>query len=94
MENKDTQRPLTEAEQRRKERFDQRKAGLERDGYTARDLTIGVVRANLLAVLVMLPFVAVFAVWYVWVNDTLGSPLSLPGCLLAAGAAHCAADCA
>ena len=75
------ERTLTAAEQRRKERFEALKANLERQGYTAKDLTIGVVRANVLAIVVMLPFIAVLIIAYVWVNGTLGDGLSLPGLL-------------
>lgn len=75
-EKKGEERKLTAAEQRRKEHFEELKAGLERDGYTARNLTISVVRANVLAIVLMLPFVILFLFWYVCVNDTLGEKLS------------------
>lgn len=79
---KDSERKLTPAEQRRKERFETRKAELERDGFTARELTLGVVKANILAVVVMLPFILALIVAYVWVNGDMGAELPLPELLL------------
>lgn len=77
------ERKLTPAELRRKERFEAMKADLEREGYTAQELTLDVVKANVLAVVVMLPFVAALFIWYIWVNsDELMLGLSLPGLLL------------
>ena len=82
-EKTDKERTLTAAEQRRKERFEGLKADLEREGYTAQELTMGVVQANVMAIAVMLPFVLVIAVAYLWVNDGLGADLTLPElCLL------------
>lgn len=82
-ENVSEERTLTAAEQRRKERFNGLKTDLEREGYTAQELTMGVVQANVMAIMVMLPFVAVIAVAYLWVNDSLGADLTLSGlCLL------------
>lgn len=78
---KKKERKLTEAEQRRKERFEAQKARLEAQGYTAHALTVGVVAANFLALIVMLPFVIWYAAWYLWVNHTLGGDVSLPATL-------------
>lgn len=78
---KQKERKLTPAEQRRKERFEAQKAQLESQGYAARELTVGVVAANFLALVVMLPFVILYAAWYVWVNRTLGGEISLPAAL-------------
>ena len=52
------ERKLTPAEQKRKEEFALVCEEMERQGYRKTDLTIGVVKANLLALIVMLPFVA------------------------------------
>lgn len=84
-QKKEEERKLTDSEQRRKARFDELKAGLERDGYTAQDLTISVVRANVLAILVMMPFVVIFTLWYLWVNGSMEIRLSLSDLLLASG---------
>ena len=50
------ERKLTLAEQKRKEQFALVCEEMERQGYRKIDLTIGVVKANLLALIVMLPF--------------------------------------
>ena len=50
------ERKLTLAEQKRKEQFALVCEEMERQGYRKTDLTIGVVKANLLALIVMLPF--------------------------------------
>lgn len=76
-EKKEKERKLTAAEQRRKERFEELKARLEAEGYVSQDLTIGVVRANVLALVTMMPFLVMFIIWYWWVNDAPGEPLSL-----------------
>lgn len=78
---KKKERKLTAAEQRRKERFEAQKEQLEQQGYAARELTIGVVAANFWALLVMLPFIALYAAWYLWVNPTPGGEVSLPAVL-------------
>lgn len=78
------ERTLTAAEQRRKERFEGLKADLEREGYAAHELTMGVVQANVMAILVMLPFVAVIVIAYLWVNGDLGADLTLPELFLLA----------
>lgn len=50
------ERKLTPAEQKRKEQFALVCEEMERQGYRKTDLTIGIVKANLLALIVMLPF--------------------------------------
>lgn len=50
------ERKLTPAEQKRKEQFALVCEEMERQGYRKIDLTIGVVKANLFALIVMLPF--------------------------------------
>ena len=50
------ERKLTPAEQKRKEQFALVCEEMERQGHRKTDLTIGVVKANLLALIVMLPF--------------------------------------
>lgn len=76
------ERKLTEAELRRKERFEALAADMERQGWMARPLTMGAVKANVLAILVMAPFVVLFTVWYLVVNSSLEGELSLPALLL------------
>ncbi len=68
------ERTLTPAEQRRKAHFDAMCADFEQKGYTAEDLTIGVVQANVQAVFVMLPFLVLFGVGYLWRNPVWEVP--------------------
>lgn len=58
------ERALTPAEQKRTAYFLGKSQELERQGYRRRDLTIGVVKANVLAVAVMLPPAALFLAVY------------------------------
>jgi hypothetical protein len=69
-------RTLTERERRRKEKFETLCREMEEQGYTAKPMTVGVVKANLLAVLIMLPFVVVFAWIYFLANPTVNVSIS------------------
>lgn len=62
------ERKLTEAETRRKERFDAISDKLVDEGFIRHDLIIDVVRANIGALVVMLPFIIVMGVLYYIVN--------------------------
>lgn len=62
------ERKLTEAENRRKERFDAISDKLVDEGFIRQDLIIDVVRANIEALVVMLPFMIVMGVLYYIVN--------------------------
>lgn len=62
------ERKLTEAETRRKERFDAISDKLVDEGFIRHDLIIDVVRANIGALVVMLPFMIVMGVLYYIVN--------------------------
>lgn len=71
------ERKLTKKELERKELFEQTCLKLEQEGYRSKHLTIGVVKANILAILVMMPFVLFFCWLYTIVNleiDTTISP--------------------
>ncbi len=70
------ERALSKAEQRRKERFKAQTAALEQQGYRMRPLTVGAVKANVLAFVVMLPFAAGLFACYLWKNHTFGAALS------------------
>ena len=70
------ERALTPAEQKRKTRFEQVCAEMEQNGYQKRDLTIGVIRANGMAVLIMLPFAAAAGWLYASVHPSGGIPFS------------------
>ncbi len=68
------ERKLTKAELRRKARFEALAADMEERGWTAHNLTIGVVKANILAFFVMFPFALAVAIWYLMVNGSLNEP--------------------
>lgn len=59
MANK-TERKLTKAEEARKERFEQTVAEMESKGYKMHSLTISVLYANIMAIVLCLPIIAVF----------------------------------
>lgn len=52
------ERKLTEKERRRKEKFDALCEEMAESGYSKTDLTVGIVAANLLAFVIMAPFMA------------------------------------
>lgn len=62
------ERKLTSAEKKRKAEFEKLCAEMEQKGYAKKDLTVGVVKANIIAVFIMLPFVIVAALVYFAVN--------------------------
>lgn len=77
---KTKERKLTAAEQRRKEKFEARAAEMAQQGYTRRDITVSITAGNILGIVIMLPFVAIFG-WLIgeYVDlDTTGaiSPFS------------------
>ena len=55
----ENQRKLTKSELLRKEAFEKKKAELEAQGYRSEDLTIGLVYANVMAILLGLPLILV-----------------------------------
>lgn len=59
---KEKDRPLTQAEQRRLATFQEVRQKLESEGYRMKELTVGVVAANVLALVTTLPICALF-VW-------------------------------
>ena len=56
------ERKLTKAEEKRKAVFETVDQKMREDGYKRTDLTVGVVLANILAIVVMLPFVIISVV--------------------------------
>ena len=68
MSKKDRQ--LTPAEQKRKADFEIICEAMEKKGYSKKDLTVSVLKANIMAFIIMLPFMAVFAWLYYTVNST------------------------
>lgn len=77
------ERRLTQAELRRKEHFEALTADMEGQGWTAHNLTMGAVKANILALVVMFPFALAVTIWYLVVNDGLDHDLTLPELFLA-----------
>lgn len=83
------EKKLTKAELKRKEQFETVSAELEAEGYTKNEQTIGLVYANFMAIIAMLPFVAALVGSYYCVNNNVIpelSPVSLiayfPLCLV------------
>ena len=77
---KDQGRTLSKAEQKRKEQFDIKVEELAKEGYEKSDLTIGVVKANILAVIIAIPVIILMVVIYLAVNppqSMLGGRLNL-----------------
>lgn len=77
------ERKLSQAELRRKEHFEALTADMEGQGWTAHNLTMGAVKANILALVVMFPFALAVTIWYLVVNDGLDHDLTLPELFLA-----------
>ena len=61
-------RKLTEAEKRRLAHFEEVKEAHIRDGYAVKELTIGIVKANVYAILMALPLCLVTVIPFIWVN--------------------------
>lgn len=61
-------RTLSPAELKRKEAFEKKTKELEEQGYKKKDLTIGVVEANVLSIIVMLPIVVLLNILYFQIN--------------------------
>ena len=81
---KEEERPLTQAEQRRLERFAGIREKLEGEGYQVRELTAGVVYANEMAIVTTLPICALFVWWFFAPGAELkqGKIIEFPGILL------------
>lgn len=66
------ERKLTEAELKRKAGFEKLSADMEAEGFRRTDLTVGIVKANLLSFAVMLPFVIISALVFFYFNPVGG----------------------
>jgi hypothetical protein len=66
-----SERKLTKNEQKRMKHFDDLCAQMEQNGYTVKNRTVGVVKANVAAIFLMLPFMALTAWIYYAVNRTV-----------------------
>ena len=73
-------RKLTSAEQKRKADFERICEDMEQKGYLKKNLTVGVLKANIMAVIVMLPLVVVAFVAYLMINpiDSIEFFISFP----------------
>lgn len=69
-------RQLSPAEQRRKENFEKIKEELLQNGYREKDLTVGIVDANVMTLVVATPVMLLFAVLYFVVHIKTFSQLS------------------
>lgn len=67
---KETKRRLSSAEQKRKEKFDQVCEEMKNAGYEKYDLTVGVLQANIVAFIIMIPFIVLFCWLYFCINPT------------------------
>ena len=74
---KKNERKLTEKELKRKEKFEILRADMQKNGYKEKTLTIGVLQANVGAIFVMLPFIAVTSIIYFNVNPVGAGEISI-----------------
>lgn len=77
------ERQLTSSEKKRKETFEKTCKEMERKGYLKRDLTVGVLQANVMAVIIMLPFAAFFLAMYLVSGGSSSEDFSLIAFLIA-----------
>ena len=75
----DKERKLTEAEIRRSEAFKVREEGLTAQGYVRKDLTISILKANVVGILLTLPFIAAVLAAYYLRNGGFGITKILEG---------------
>ena len=61
-------RKLTEKEQKRVERLEVIEKELEKEGYEKTDLTVSMLKANVVGILTPLPFVIIFALLFILIN--------------------------
>lgn len=75
-------RKLTAAEQERSQRFEALKAKLEEEGYVAHDLTVGMVYANVMAIVLGIPLVIPLWIAFGMRNPGLSGTFTPVGSLL------------
>lgn len=73
------EKKLTFAEQKRKENFERICEKMEQKGYVKRDLTVSVLQANIMAVMIMLPFAVVVFGLFCAVNPIDSIDFSISG---------------
>ena len=62
---------------KRKEQFEILKEDMQKNGYKEKNLTIGILQANIGAIFIMLPFVVATAIFYFSVNSLVLQEISL-----------------
>lgn len=67
---KETKRKLSSEEEKRKERFEKICEEMKNAGYKKHDLIVGILQANIIAFIIMMPFVLFFGWLYFLVNPT------------------------
>ena len=75
MQNKE--RHLTPVEQKRKTDFEKTCEEMAQKGYLKRDLTVSVLQANIMGVIIMLPFAILALIMYLFANSSNNRNLSL-----------------
>lgn len=81
---KEEERKLTAREAARKEKFDRLCRRMEREGWQRKDLTVGLVFANVMAIVLSIPFIAVFGFLFFKLNgNNVHIPSAGGGLLLA-----------
>lgn len=73
----ENERELTPAEEKRKENFEKLCEEMKENRYQKTDLTVSVLKANVLAIVIMLPFVIVAVLIYRLANPSVSLHLSL-----------------
>lgn len=74
------ERELTPAEQKRKADFEKICEDMEQNGYRKKDLTVGILKANIMALLIMLPFSVIELVLFILFHKITG-PYPLSWCV-------------
>lgn len=69
MSQKKKERTLTKKEAARKERIDAITEDLKMQGYVRKDQIISIVYANVMAIVLSIPFIILFGVWFFASND-------------------------
>ena len=79
---KEKQRKLSPAEEKRLKRFEETCAELERQGYVKKELTVGIVKANVVTMLLAIPICAVCVLLFHLVNPGRSYALDFTGLIV------------
>ena len=69
---KENCRKLSEAEKKRKAEFEALSSKLETQGYKKKDLTVGIMFANIMTFVIAAPFIGLFTFWFLMKNQNTG----------------------